>query len=173
VAGLVRRFPLTVVIFLAACSGPKAVPSATARPSGSETTESTSTFSGPSTTRLPPARTPLETVTAYYAALGQHDTVSAASLLAPEIRDFQESTFGSDFTNVVSLTDIHDAVEAHVPPPGGIPSGYQDITQVSLAYNVVYKQVITDGSGPATRFVYVGRTSAAAPWLIIAIGTGP
>ena len=48
-----------------------------------------------------------------------------------------------------------------------------DVTQVALTYDVVYKHVITEDSGTATRFVYVGRTSNSAPWLIVSIGTGP
>jgi hypothetical protein len=112
-------------------------------------------------------------VTAYYSAIGHHDTSSAAQLLAPEVRQHYQSAPDSDFTNVVSLANIRDVKEGVIALPGGIPAGYQDVTQVALAYDVVYKQAITETSGRHIRFVYVGRTSGSAPWMILSIGTGP
>jgi hypothetical protein len=117
-------------------------------------------------------RNPSDTVTAYYSAIGAHDASTAAELLAPEIRQQYQSGPDSDFTNVMSVTNIRDITEAVVSAPA-IPAGYQDVTQVALRYDVVYKHVITEMSGTSTRFVYVGRTSSTAPWLIVSIGTGP
>lgn len=119
-------------------------------------------------------QSPDEAVTSYYNALGRHDADEARGLLAPEIREFQESSPDSDFKNVVSLDNIHTVGQRTDPPlSSALPSGYQDITLVTVEYDVVYKEVITDVSGPTVRFVYVGRASATEPWLIVSIGTGP
>ncbi|QQE81481.1 DUF4829 domain-containing protein [Alicyclobacillus sp. SO9] len=45
--------------------------------------------------------------------------------------------------------------------------------QVDVNYNAKYRKVITEGSGPQTRFIYLGRNKENDAWKIISIGTGP
>jgi hypothetical protein len=160
--GSPRRTLVRVVaaaLFAASCSSA----------SSSSASSSSASSSSPSTS----PRTASDAVTAYYTALGRHDKSTAEQLLAPEVRALYESTADSDFTNVAHLTNMRDVKEGVVPLPGGIPPGYQDVTQVALQYDVVYNRVVTEHSGTSTRFVYVGRTGSAAPWRILTIGSGP
>ncbi len=115
-----------------------------------------------------PLSTPAGVVTAYYEAAAHHDSNAAAALLAPEIRSQY-----SDFSNLVSLTDLGDIHTAVVPAPANLPSGYSDITQVAVTYTATFKKVIAAGNGTQTRFVYVGRRTASDTWRILSIGTGP
>ncbi len=114
-----------------------------------------------------PRSGPAAVVTAYYQAAAHHDSKAAAALLAPEIRSMY-----SDFSNLVTLTDLRHVHTAVVPAPS-LPPGYIDITQVSVAYTATYKKVIAAGNGTQTRFLYVGRRTADGPWRILSIGTGP
>ena len=81
-------------------------------------------------------------VTAYYSAIGHHDTSGAAQLLAPEVRQHYQSASDSDFTNVVSLANIRDVKEGVVGLPGGVPAGYHDVTQVAPW------MILSIGTGP-------------------------
>lgn len=106
-----------MVVFAAMGRGPNAeAPQqavGSAPPASTAPTESSSTGVD-AAAELP--QSPDEVVMSYYNALGRRDADEARRLLAPEIREFQESAPDSDFKNVVSLDDVHTVGQAPIHP---------------------------------------------------------
>lgn len=105
----------------------------------------------------------------YYQSIEQHDVSAAAQFLAPDLASLYRSSPDSDFHNVQSLSNVT------VSNPNNIrlDSKYKYEVQVTANYTAQYKQEVTEPNGGQTRFIYLGRNSQQAQWLIISIGTGP
>jgi hypothetical protein len=131
----------------------------------------------PPTTAEASASSAKAIVTAFYGAIAVHDAVTAGQLLAPEyLATFASPTaFQSWVENFTSITVVS------VGPPRS-PSAdelaqyprYTDLLVVPVSYDAVLKQPSgNDASGPADRFLLVGRSSSAGPWLILNEGSSP
>ena len=107
-------------------------------------------------------------VVTYYNALSRHDAAAADVLLDPGLRAAGENEAG----NIARLSGLRDLRVAPASYFSGLPTGYSDITQVFVTYDVVYKQEIASANGANSRFLYLGR-NAAGEWRILSIGTGP
>lgn len=112
---------------------------------------------------------------AYYEAIRAHQWRTSTSFLQPSLRTLLASAPDSDQNNTVSVSHID--VRGSGYSPGVMPSseraGYNDLREVAVSYDAVYKKVITDESGGQYRFVILGRQNRTGRWTILEIGTGP
>ena len=58
-------------------------------------------------------------------------------------------------------------------PEGIALAKFDSFTQVTVQYEAVFRQVITEHSGGQIRFLYLGRFKVDGRWQILPIGTGP
>ena len=117
------------------------------------------------------------TASAYYTAIGAHDADAARAYLASEyFKGFATPAayraWIANYLNLTGLT-IHSERPASADTAAQHP-GYLDLTEVLVSYHAVLRAPsANESTGSMDRFVIVGRTSPAAPWLIVDITTGP
>lgn len=88
--------------------------------------------------------------------------------MSADLKHFYRRSPDSDFNNVSSLSDVI------VKGPHNIRGDdkFKDEIQLVAGFKAQYEQVITDHSGPQTRFIYLSINGGSEPWVIISIGTG-
>ncbi|MHB8466529.1 MAG: hypothetical protein ACYDD7_17055 [Acidimicrobiales bacterium] len=112
----------------------------------------------------------------YYEACAHGDAVAAERTLSTKARTFEAGAVAPMWSNIFRLTDL--TVFSVRPDPTAMQDGepgFTDITQVTVEYNVTWKDYGKAGSsnGQTTNFDYVGRAVDGTGWRILSIGFGP
>ena len=116
---------------------------------------------------------PHELVVAYYASLEKGDTGAAREDLAPSFAGLLDSSVDSDFTNLQSLRNVVVGEDQPTGTAGTSFQSYDELREMAVTLDAIYKQEITSRSGRQTRFVIVGRATKESRWQIVSIGSGP
>ncbi len=163
---------LVVLVALTGCAGQSG-------PAGT-----VSTASRPSLTVAPSSSPPSgsvnqaakATVLGYFNAISAHDPVAARTYLAPEYyKSFTSpAAFRAWLANYLSLTGL--SVESQEPVGADAPAehpGYTEFTELLVSYQAVLREPSgNEGTGRTERFIVLGRTGPAGPWVILDIASG-
>lgn len=121
---------------------------------------------------VPRDASPTSVVHAFLDALNAHDVEAAKRLLSPEFEQRMESSAGSWFTNIVSITNVEVGGPVPQVPEGNGMSGYQQGVQVVTHFDLEQRTVVSMHNGSTSWGYMLARESDGDPWLIVSQGMG-